>query len=179
MVEDNISLLKSLSINLGKSFHVFAVTSAEEGRDILQEEDIDLVISDIMLPGISGTDFCAEIKSDIVTSHIPVVLLTAIQQEEVKMESLGLGADDYIVKPFSQKELRLRAMNILNRQEQLRKLYKQQALPEKEETRFNRFDNDLIKRINELVEQNLANTQYSVEDLSADVGLSACISTES
>ncbi|MGI6521714.1 MAG: ATP-binding protein [Fermentimonas sp.] len=172
LVEDNVSLLHSLSKNLGKSFHVYAVTSAEEGRDILQEEDIDLVISDIMLPGISGTDFCAEIKSDIVTSHIPVVLLTAIQQEEVKMESLGLGADDYIVKPFSQKELRLRAMNILNRQEQLRKLYKQQALPEKEETRFNRFDNDLIKRINELVEQNLANTQYSVEDLSADVGLS-------
>lgn len=172
LVEDNISLLNSLSENLSKLFTVFAVTSAEEGKDILQEEDIDLVISDIMLPGISGKDFCADIKSDIVTSHIPVVLLTAIQQEEVKIESLGLGADDYIVKPFSQKELRLRVMNILNRQEQLRKLYKKQTLPEKEETRFNQFDNDLIKRINELIDQNLDNTQYSIEDLSADVGLS-------
>lgn len=63
-------------------------------------------------------------------------------------------------------------MNILNRQEQLRKLYKQEALPEKEETRFNKFDNDLLRRVNEKVEQHLSNTEYSIEDLSSDVGLS-------
>lgn len=172
LVEDNISLLNSLSENLSKTFNIFGVTSAEEGSDILLEEDIDIVISDIMLPGKSGKDFCTEIKSNIVSSHIPVILLTAIQQEDLKMESLGLGADDYLTKPFAYKELELRVMNILNRQEQLRKLYKQETLPEKEETRFNKFDNDLLKRVNEKVEQNLSNAEYSIEDLSADVGLS-------
>ena len=172
LVEDNIPLLNSLSENLNNAFNVFSVTSAEEGADILQEEDIDIVISDIMLPGKSGKDFCVEIKSNLVSSHIPVILLTAIQQEDLKMDSLGLGADDYLTKPFAYKELQLRVMNILNRQEQLRKRYKQEALPEREETRFNKFDNDLLIRVNDCVEQNLSNTAYSIEDLSTDVGLS-------
>ena len=172
LVEDNIPLLNSLSENLSKAFNIFSVTSAEEGSDILQEEDIDIVISDIMLPGRSGKDFCAEIKSNLVSSHIPVILLTAIQQEDLKMDSLGLGADDYLTKPFAYRELQLRVMNILNRQEQLRKLYKQESLPEKDESRFNKFDNDLLKRVNERVEQNLSNAEYSIENLSADVGLS-------
>lgn len=172
LVEDNISLLNSLSENLNKMFNVFGVMSSEEGSDILLEEDIDIVISDIMLPGKSGNEFCAEIKSNLVSSHIPVILLTAIQQEDLKMESLGLGADDYLTKPFAYKELQLRVMNILNRQEQLRKRYKQETLPKKEETRFNKYDNDLLLRVNERVEQNLSNAGYSIEDLSADVGLS-------
>lgn len=171
-VEDNITLLNTLSRKLSESFNIFSVTSAEEATKILQEKDIDVVISDIMLPGKSGKDLCAEIKSDIVTSHIAVILLTAIQQEEVKMESLGLGADDYLTKPFSYKELLLRVNNILRRQEHLRELYKRDALPEKDEIRFNRYDNELLKRIDEKIEKNLSNAVYSIEDLSADVALS-------
>lgn len=172
LVEDNITLLNTLSRKLSKSFNVVSVTSAEEASEILQEKDIDVVISDIMLPGKSGKDLCAEIKSDIVTSHIPVILLTAIQQEEVKMESLGLGADDYLTKPFSYKELLLRVNNILRRQENLRELYKKDILPEKDEIRFNRYDNELLKRIDEQIEKHLSNAAYSIEDLSADVALS-------
>lgn len=172
LVEDNITLLNTLSRKLSKSFNVVNVTSAEEASKVLQEKDIDVVISDIMLPGKSGNELCAEIKSDIVTSHIPVILLTAIQQEEVKMESLGLGADDYLTKPFSYKELALRVNNILRRQEQLRELYKKDLLPEKEEIRFNKYDNELLKRIDEQIEKHLSNVAYSIEDLSADVALS-------
>lgn len=172
LVEDHIPLLNILSRKLNKSFNIFSVTSAEEASEILQTKDIDVVISDIMLPGKSGKELCAEIKSDIVTSHIAVILLTAIQQEEVKMESLGLGADDYLTKPFAYKELLLRVNNILRRQEHLRELYKRNALPEKEETRFNRYDNELLERIDEQIDKNLSNTVYSVEDLSDDVALS-------
>lgn len=172
LVEDNITLLNTLSRKLSKSFNVISVTSAEEASVILQEKDIDVVISDIMLPGKSGRELCAEIKSDIITSHIAVILLTAIQQEEVKMESLGLGADDYLTKPFSYKELVLRVNNILRRQENLRELYKKDLLPEKEEIRFNRYDNELLKHIDEQIEKHLSNATYSIEDLSADVALS-------
>ncbi|WP_255417342.1 ATP-binding protein [Proteiniphilum sp. X52] len=172
LVEDNITLLNTLSHKLSKSFNVVNVTSAEEASKVLQEKDIDVVISDIMLPGKSGNELCAEIKSAIVTSHIPVILLTAIQQEEVKMESLGLGADDYLTKPFSYKELELRVNNILRRQEQLRELYKKDLLPEKDEMRFNKYDNELLKRIDEQIEKHLSNFTYSIEDLSADVALS-------
>lgn len=172
LVEDNVTLLNSLSERLSKTFDVFSVTSAEDAVDILQEEDIDLVISDIMLPRKSGKELCAEIKSNIVTSHIPVILITAIQQQDVKIESLELGADNYLTKPFEFKELQLRVMNILRRQEKLRQLYKREALPEKAETRFNKFDNDLLSRINLHIEKNLSNAEYSIEDLSDDVALS-------
>lgn len=172
LVEDNITLLNSLSERLAKTFDVFSVTSAEDAVEILQEEDIDLVVSDIMLPGKSGKELCAEIKSNIVTSHIPVILITAIQQQDVKIESLELGADNYLTKPFEFKELQLRIGNILRRQEKLRQLYKREALPEKAETRFNRFDNDLLSRINLHIEKNLSNAEYSIENLSDDVALS-------
>lgn len=172
VVEDNITLLNSLSERLAKSFNVIGVTSAEEGLEVLQEEDIDIVISDIMLPHKSGKELCAEIKSNVVTSHIAVILITAIQQPEVKMESLELGADNYLTKPFEFKELQVRITNILRRQENLRQLYKRDALPEKAETRFNKFDNDLLHRINLHIEKNLSNADYSIEELSDDVALS-------
>ncbi|CEN40801.1 ATPase/histidine kinase/DNA gyrase B/HSP90 domain protein [Capnocytophaga cynodegmi] len=172
IVEDNITLLNSLSERLSNNFNVLSVTSAEEALEILQEEDIDIVISDIMLPGKSGKELCAEIKSNIVTSHIAVILITAIQQQEVKMESLELGADNYLTKPFSHRELQLRISNILRRQKNLRQLYKRDALPEKAENRFNKFDDDLLHRINSYIEKNLSNPEYSIENLSEDVALS-------
>ncbi|MDO4228695.1 MAG: ATP-binding protein [Capnocytophaga sp.] len=172
LVEDNIGLLNSLSEKLAKSFNLFSVTSAEDAMEILQEKDIDVVVSDIMLPNKSGKELCAEIKSNIVTSHIPVILITAIQHPDVKMESLELGADNYLTKPFPFKELQVRIINILRRQEKLRQIYKRDALPEKAETRFNKFDNDLLSRINFHIEKNLSNVEYSIEDLSDDVALS-------
>ena len=172
IVEDNIVLLNSLSERLASEFNILSVTSAEEALELLQEEDIDIVISDIMLPSKSGKELCAEIKSNILTSHIAVILITAIQQQEIKMESLELGADNYLTKPFSYKELLLRIHNILRRQKNLRQLYKRDSLPEKAETRFNRFDDDLLRRIHLHIEKNLANPEYSIENLSDDVALS-------
>ncbi len=172
LVEDNIELLNTLSQKLNELYNVFNAVSAEDALDILIEEDIDIVVSDIMLPGKSGKEFCAEIKSNIITSHIPVILLTAIQHEDVKMQSLEIGADDYLTKPFSYKELQLRMQNILRGQEKLRDLYKRDALPDKVAIPLNRYDSDLLKKIDQCIEQNLSNSQYSVEDLSSDVAIS-------
>ncbi len=172
LVEDNISLLNSLSKRLSQSYNVFGFVSAEQASDFLHTEEVDIVISDIMLPGKSGKVFCAEIKSNIITSHVPVILLTAIQHDDIKMKSLEMGADDYLTKPFSYKELQLRIQNILNRQAQLHDLYKRGTLPEKQTRRINKFDSKLLERIDEHIELNLSNGKYSVEELSSDVSIS-------
>ena len=125
-----------------------------------------------MLPGKTGKELCTEIKSNILTSHIAVILLTAVQQQEIKMESLEQGADGYLTKPFPYKELHLRIHNILRRQEHLHELYKRDALPEKEKNRLNPYDQELMRRIDEQIEKNLSNEMYSIENLSEDVGLS-------
>lgn len=172
IVEDNIALLNLLSEKLNKQYNIFNVTSAEDAGKVLEDENVDVVVSDIILPGKSGTEFCAEIKSNILTSHIPVILLTAIQQDDIKMRSLELGADDYLTKPFSHKELILRIQNILNRQQQLQDSFKRDLLPEIQEVRLNRFDSEFLERVNKYIEINLSNTKYSVEDLSSDVAIS-------
>ncbi len=173
LVEDNALLRNSLFDKLQKNFRVLCASSAEEAADSLQEEDIDLVVSDIMLPGKSGKELCAEMKSNILTSHIAVILLTAIQQEESKLESLELGADDYLIKPVSNKELYLRIMNILQRREQLRELYlKRPNASAGYEPRFNKYDNRLLEQIDEEIGKNLDNDAYSIEDLSRAVALS-------
>lgn len=173
LVEDNILLQHSLAEKLQLTFNVLRAVSAEEAADMLQEEDVDLVVSDIMLPGKSGKEFCADIKSNILTSHIAVVLLTAIQQEDTKLESLELGADDYLTKPVSYKELYLRITNILQRREQLKDLYlNRQPLAGKREVRFNKYDNRLLEQIDEEIGKNLDNDAYSIEDLSNAVALS-------
>ena len=172
LVEDNITLLNTLSRKLNRSFNVFNGVSAEEALEILKETDIDVVVSDIMLPGRTGKELCTEIKSNILTSHIAVILLTAVQQQEIKMESLEQGADGYLTKPFPYKELHLRIHNILRRQEHLHELYKRDALPEKEKNRLNPYDQELMRRIDEQIEKNLSNEMYSIENLSEDVGLS-------
>lgn len=173
LVEDNISLLNSLSKNLSGTYNVFGFVTAEQALDFLQKEEVDIVISDIMLPGISGKEFCTHIKTNIITSHIPVILLTAIQHDDLKLQSLEIGADDYLTKPFSYKELMFRIQNILKRQAQLHDMYKRDALPEEEEERrMNKFDSKLLDQINERVQENLANSKYSVEELSSDVSIS-------
>ena len=106
-----------------------------------------------------------------------MILLTAVQQQEIKMESLEQGADGYLTKPFPYRELHLRIHNILRRQEHLHELYKRDALPEKEKNRLNPYDQELMRRIDEQLEKNLSNEMYSIEHLSEDVGLSdTCIS---
>lgn len=173
IVEDNPDLRYFLENRLSAHYHVVAAETAEDAMCLLVEEDIDLAISDVMLPGKSGQELCAFIKSNILTSHIPVVLLTAMQNEQHKLESLDTGADDYLTKPFVFKELHLRIQNILKQRERWRILYKTKSiLPEKSQERFNRVDEELLRTIEKQVDKYLDDAEYSVEQLGKDVGLS-------
>ncbi|MGC4231930.1 MAG: ATP-binding protein, partial [Niabella sp.] len=173
IIEDNASVLQMLTEKLRDHFNVFGRESAEEGIEFLKDNDIDLVISDVMLPGINGKDFCAEVKSNILTSHIPVLLLTAIHEEESKIEGLELGADDYLTKPFVFKELFLRIHNLLKQRERWRNYFKSNDIQTKKpEARLNKYDEDLLNNINQQLETKLEDATYSVEDLGKAVGLS-------
>lgn len=172
IVEDNADLLNILKNDLGIHYQVHSTTSAEEALELLQAADVDLILSDVMLPGMSGKDFCAEVKTNIITSHIPFIMLTAIDEEESKIEGLELGADDYLTKPFVLKELLLRINNILKQRTRWQKHFNDQHTTAKPELRLNRYDEELIKNLNRRLEETLENPNYTVEDLSADVGLS-------
>ena len=116
VVEDDLHISKLLKYNLVKSgFKCTVVITGEEALEVLGREDISLVLLDIMLPKMDGFDTCRAIRGDDTFSSIPVVILTARGEEVDRVVGLELGADDYIVKPFSVRELILRIKNVLKR----------------------------------------------------------------
>jgi len=116
VVDDEIDILTLLEYNLGKTgFKVISAKDGPEGIESAKREKPNLIILDIMLPSMEGTDVCKSLKKDETTSHIPVIMLTAKGEEVDRIVGLELGADDYITKPFSPRELILRIKAVLKR----------------------------------------------------------------
>lgn len=105
--------MKFLSESLARQYHVLKATNGKHALNVLEKEDIDLVVSDIMMPEMDGLELCSTIKNDIRYSHIPIILLTAKASEEHQLEGLSVGADDYITKPFNMEVLKLRINKII------------------------------------------------------------------
>lgn len=115
MVDDNSDFLDFLSACLSTSYNVLKATNGKDALEILKTENADIVVSDIMMPDMNGFELCSTIKNDILTSHIPVILLTARASEEYQLEGLNNGADDYITKPFNMEILKLRISKLIER----------------------------------------------------------------
>lgn len=116
IVEDEKDIVKMLEYNLKKEgFRTFSCSEGEETLDLALKERPDIVILDLMLPGIGGLDVCKMLKKDDNTSAIPIIMLTAKAQESDKVIGLELGADDYVTKPFSPRELIARIKAVLRR----------------------------------------------------------------
>ncbi|MCF7916879.1 MAG: response regulator transcription factor [Candidatus Omnitrophica bacterium] len=116
VVEDDKNILKLIKYNLEKEdLEVFTAITGEDGLNLINQEDIDLAILDLMLPKMNGLDLCREIKQDEFNSNVPVMIVTAKGEEVDRIVGFELGADDYLVKPFSVRELVLRVKAILRR----------------------------------------------------------------
>ena len=116
IIEDEPDIRKTIDYNLTKeSFKVVQAGSIEEGEKALASNQIDVIILDLMLPDGSGLTLCRDIKSDDKTKHIPIIILTAKTEEVDRVVGFELGADDYVTKPFSVRELILRVKAILKR----------------------------------------------------------------
>lgn len=116
VVDDEVDLLEIVSMALKRDGHtVVTATSAEQAIDLVRTQMPSLVILDNMLPGMSGFDFCRQIRASRIVKHIPVIMLSAKAQESDRLTGLEYGADDYVTKPFSTKELLLRVRAVLRR----------------------------------------------------------------
>jgi AraC-like DNA-binding protein len=125
-----------------------------------------------MMPGIDGYEVCKQLKTDEITSHIPVILLTAKASLDSKIEGLETGADDYITKPFSEEELKLRIKNLIATREKLREKFAGQLNLNPRELSVTSADVKFLNRVKEVVEKNLINPDFNVEDFSGEVGMS-------
>ncbi|MBO9613246.1 MAG: response regulator [Dyadobacter sp.] len=173
LLEDNAGLAEFVSDSLAENYRFYHARNGEEGLAMAAEIMPDLIISDVMMPVMDGYTFCKHIKSNLETSHIPVVLLTAKSALESRVEGLELGADDYITKPFHLPELRLRVRNLLDRQarlyERLRASFAEPApLPADPETVTDPF----LNRLYHILDTRLDDPDFGVTELIREIGMS-------
>ena len=171
IVDDNNDFRSFLSTCLKDDYHIYQASDGKEALSILSNTDIQLVISDVMMPVMDGMELCRRIKTDIKFSHVPVILLTARSAENHIVEGLKEGADDYITKPFKIEILLLRIRKILELVRNNKSRFKEIDVSPEEIT-ISTPDEQFIKKAIKLVEDNMENTEYSVEELSSELNIS-------
>lgn len=175
VVDDNEDMRLFLSNILCSYYNVLSAADGQEAISIAEQNDLDIVISDLMMPNIDGLELTNHLKSNISTSHIPVVLLTAKSAIESQLTALQYGADDYITKPFSQEYLLARIDNILRQRERLRETFRaslMSLIPEAKDEAHELTPNEIfLNKLYDFMLKNMDNNELSVEDLVREMAL--------
>ena len=172
LVEDNEELLNLMTKLLGREYNVFTAENGKEGIIVLENEDVDLIVSDIMMPEMDGIEFCKYVKGHLEISHIPVILLTAKNKEEDRAEAYEIGADAFISKPFNLTVLHARIRNLLKYKARMAHDFKNQIVFEVKDLNYTSLDEDFIQRAincvnNHLEDPNFDQAQFADEMLTS------------
>lgn len=171
IADDNDSLLKFMADLLIREYDVLIATDGLKAYELAKQSLPDLIISDVMMPGMDGFELCNRLKNDIQTSHIPVILLTAKNSDEDQISGYQAGADAYIAKPFNYEILRLRIRRIFELLDKRKKAFRQSVEVEPKKITISKLDEELIGRAMDLVMKNLDNSEYTVEQFSRDMNM--------
>lgn len=172
IVEDNPEMRKILVQIFGQIYDVYTAADGQEGLEQAATLQPQMILSDIMMPVMSGLEMCEKLKNDLQTSHIPVVLLTARNREEHTLEGLQTGADDYIAKPFNIKILVARCNNIIQTRKLLLQRFTQNDEPAVEELPFNPIDKKMLMDATAIVESYIDNADFDVATFAREMCMS-------
>ena len=172
VVEDNKDMRAYVCTLLSKEYRVLEAEHGEEALRVVQKHTVDLIVSDLMMPVMDGMELSRRIKDNLLTSHIPFLMLTAISSDVQEKKSFEIGVDEYICKPFDEEVFLLRIRNILNLRNSYRKRFSasgdMEELHIKEESKDQLFVNKAI----ELMKKNYADSEYNLECFVRDMGYS-------
>ena len=179
LVEDNEELLQTLVDLLSPLYRVVIAMDGKQGYEKAMDERPDLIVSDVMMPVMSGTEMCKKIKNNFDLCHIPVILLTALTSDQDKLEGLQCGADDYIEKPFSTRLLTGTIANLLRTRRLLRKKFAGEIATVKEVPEedvaplaLNPIDADFLARIRALVDEHISDSEWNITALTHELRIS-------
>lgn len=165
VVEDSADMLSFLCDQLGYQYAILRATNGKEGLSLARHEVPDLIVTDIMMPQMNGMEFCEHLKKDSLTSHIPVIMLTAKEGLENKLEGLETGADEYITKPFDERELFVRIKNLIEQRKELRKKFTQQITLQPKNIAVSSVDALFLEKVEVAIEQNLSSSEFGIPQL--------------
>jgi len=172
IVEDNTDLRAFIIDSLGNEFHFLEAADGKQGLDKAIENVPDLIVSDVMMPEMDGITMAGKLKSDVRTSHIPIIILTAKSTEESKLSGLQKGADDYLTKPFNKQELLLKVRNGVMSRMKLREKIRLELMKEAPKIEVASADEQFLMKVKEAIHQRLSDEQLSVESVAEEIGLS-------
>jgi len=165
VVEDSADMRDYIRRGLEPDYTVLEAIDGREGIQKAREIIPDLIISDVMMPKVDGYELCSVLKSDVKTSHIPIIILTAKASEENILQGLETGADDYITKPFNTKILMARIKNLIDIRSQLQKNINRDMTLQPVKTSVSKIDQEFLNELHNVINKNLSDEEFNVEQL--------------
>lgn len=172
IVEDNNDIRHYLSNELRQSYLTLEAENGEEALNILKEHEIDLILTDVMMPVMDGLKLCKHIKQNLYTCHIPIIMLSAKADLKEQLEGLQMGADDYIPKPFSMTLITAKIRNLFRTRHRAIEHYSNSMEIEPEKVALNPIDEELLKKAVEIVEKHMEDVEFSTDEFAREMFMS-------
>lgn len=172
VIEDNKDLLEFIKSIFDDDYKILVAEDGEVGLTLANEAIPNLIISDIMMPKMDGKKLCKIIKDDFKTSHIPIILLTALSSKEHEKEGILAGADEYITKPFDPSLLKLKVDQLLSTRRLLREKYNRDKILQPSEINVNSPDDKFLQKLVSIIEDNISDAEFGTVKISREVGVS-------
>jgi signal transduction histidine kinase/DNA-binding NarL/FixJ family response regulator/streptogramin lyase len=172
VIDDNRDMRRYIRRQLEDHYRVIEASNGKDGLELAKSKTPDLVVSDVMMPKMDGFEVCRRLKSDVTTSHIPVVLLTAKAGDGHKLEGLETGADDYVVKPFDAKELKARLKNLHSQRIRMREAYRRELVVQPTGVKVESMDEQFLKKVFETIETRMSDPKLGPDVLARAAAVS-------
>lgn len=172
LVDDNAEILDFIADELSEKYQVLLATNGQEALDKLKVEAVHLVVSDVMMDVMDGFELCKAIKTCIDLSHIPVILLTAKNTLQSKIEGLEIGADAYIEKPFSPEYLQVQIANLLANRNKVKEYFANSPLVHLKSMAYSKADEQFLEKLNEVIYSQIENIELDIEMIGRIMNLS-------
>jgi two-component system cell cycle response regulator len=172
IIDDNAEIIEFLSDNLAPKYAVRSAYNGPAALQILENETVHLIVSDIMMPAMDGFEICSRVKSSIDYCHIPVILLTAKKTLDSRIEGLEKGADAYIEKPFSPRHLQAQIDNLLTNRNKLKEFFANSPLTHFKSMAYSKADEEFLEKLNNIIVANLKSPDLDVDFLAKEMYIS-------
>ena len=172
IVEDNLQMLQYEKQQLQQHYNVITAENGEDAMKLLAENEVDAIVSDVMMEPMDGFRLCQEVKQDVNTSHIPFILLTALTLDSAKVEGMEAGADAYIEKPFSIEYLLSTLRNLLRTRQNAKSAYAQSPFIPTETITISKVDEEFLERLNKVIEKNIGDSDFGISEMAEQMFMS-------
>lgn len=172
IIEDDADIRSILESELGRYFIIYSAEDGNSGLQTAIETYPDLIVCDVLMPGMNGFEVTQKLRNQFQTSHIPIILLTALSDTEHQIKGFKYGADAYVSKPFNINILKARIFQIINQRQRLREKFSSEPRQYEMDVYATDHDKSFLEQLNKVLEENLDNSEFSIEDLSK----SLCVS---